>query len=340
MSNYDLLVGLNQDRLNLISQQVYSSDTLKQSLFVGGESGQYSGMSYTLNWVIASPLTLSLRSPTSDEWQKTIKEDGNRVAPQSGAFIVDIQKLSLKLNTSADTQDLDTTIPVQAICTARASGNSLTINALAVIVNLSQSTELDRFVISKVLIPALLRVLNKTLAGIQLPQLSFSGISLTPPIIEIKNGYLLAAFNLLKDGTPSIGDAQIPSDPFFSLVSHELLQSVVRHQVHNNIQGQEFNQSGSEGVVGFSANYHVWGKIRGLSVSTTSNPLKLHANASIDMSASAGIDTPVGVVVDAIEDAGKAVSKAAEDVVKVIINRIRGTLSSSKRDRFIYQFLV
>jgi hypothetical protein len=318
MSNYDLLIGLNQDRLNLITQQAYSSDTLKKTLFLGGESGQYSGMNYTLNWVIDSPPALSLRSPTSDEWQKAIKEDGKSVAPQSDAFIVDIQKLSLKLNTN--TQNLDTIIPVQAICTTRASSTSLSINALAVIVNLSQSTELDRFVISKVLIPGLLRVLNKTLAGIQLPQLSFSGISLTPPVVEIKNGYLLAAFNLLKDGTPSIGDAPIPNDPFFSLLSNELVQSVVSYEVRNNIQGREFNRSGSEGAAGFSANYHVWGKITGLSVSTTSDPVKLHADASIDMSASAGIDTPVGDVVDVVEDAGKAVGKVAEDVGKAIIN--------------------
>ncbi|WP_424101143.1 hypothetical protein [Moorena producens] len=308
MSNYDLLVGLNQDKLNLITQQAYSSDTLKKSLFVGGESGQYSGMNYTLNWVIGSPPTLSLRSPTSAEWQKALKEDGKTVAPQSGAFIVDIQKLSLKLNTDPNNQNLDTTIPVQAICTARASGSALTIKALAVIVNLSGSTELDRFVISKVLIPGLLRVLNKTLAGIQLPQLSFSGISLTPPVVDIKNQYLLAGFNLVKDGTPSIGNAKIPSDPFFLLLSNELVQSVVSYEVRNNIQGQEFNQSGSEGAAGFSANYHVWGKIRGLSVSTTSNPVKLHADASIDMSASAGIDTPLGDVIDVAKDVGDVIT--------------------------------
>ena len=303
MSNYDLLVGLNQDRLNLITQQAYSSDALKKSLFVGGDSGQYSGINYTLNWVVDSTPTLSLRSPTPDEWTRAIKEDGKSVAPQSGAFIVDIQKLSIKLNTSSETQeDLSTTIPVQAICTATARGGSLTVKALAVIVNLSKATELDSYLISKVLIPGLLGMLNKTLAGIQLPQLSFGNTNLTPPVVEIKNGYLLAAFNLVKDGTPSIGDAQIPSDPFFSLLSRELVQSVVSYEVRHNIQGQKFDKGGSEGAGGFSANYHTWGKISSVSVSTTSNPMKLHANVSIEMSASAGINSPITKVVSKIVD--------------------------------------
>ena len=318
MSNYDLLVGLNQDRLNLITQQAYASEALRQSLFVGAESGSYSGVSYSLNWQVASAPELSLREPTSDEWRQAIKEDGKTVAPQSSAFLVDIQKLSLKLKT--DTENLDTTIPVQAICTAGTHGNTLVISALAVIVNLGNASALDRFVISRVLIPGILKMLNRALSGLQIPSISFAGISLTPPVVELRDKYLLAAFNLVKDGTPAIGDAQIPSDSFFALLSNELVQSAVDYEVRSNIQGQQFNKSGSEGAAGFSANYHAWGKINGLSVKTTSTPTKLSADASISMSASAGIDTPLGVVTGAISDAANTVADGVETAAKAIVN--------------------
>lgn len=318
MSNYDLLVGLNQDRLNLITQQAYSSDSLKQSLFSGGESGSYSGISYSLNWQVGSAPELSLREPTSDEWGQAIKEDGKTIAPQTGAFMVDIQKLSLKLKT--DTENLDTTIPVQAICTAGTHGNSLVISALAVIVNLSNASDLDRFVISKVLIPGILKMLNQTLSGLQIPSISFGGISLTPPVVELKDKYLLAAFNLVKDGTPSIGNAQIPSDSFFALLSNELVQSAVDYEVRTNIQGQQFNKSGSEGAAGFSASYHAWGKINGLSLKTTSNPVQLTADASISMSASAGIDTPLSFITKPISDAANTVADGVETAAKAIVN--------------------
>ncbi|WP_263081083.1 hypothetical protein [Endozoicomonas sp. Mp262] len=311
MSHYDLLVGLNQERLNLVVTEVYGSESLKQSLFSGGESGAYSGVNYSLKWSVDQAPELSLRAPASDEWGQAIKEDGKTVAPQSGAFIVDINKLSLKLTTDSDS--LDTTVPVKAICTAGTHGSALAIDALAVIVNLSQSSEMDRFVIGKVLIPALLKMLNQSLSGIQLPKLSFASISLTPPVVGIKDGYLLAAFNLVKDGTPSIENITIPGDPFFALLSQELMQSTVDYEVRKNIQGKTFNKSGSEGAAGFSASYHAWGKINSISVATTSNSTELHAKASLAMSASAGIDTPVGIVT-------KAIAEGAEKVGKAIIN--------------------
>ena len=299
MSNYDLLVGMHQDRLNLIANQVYASDSLRKSLFSGSESGNYSGTAYSLHWSVDAAPKLSLRTPTTAEWSQAIKADGNTVAPQSGAFIVELSKLSIKLTTNS-TDNIDTTIPVTAICTATADGTTLSVKALAVIVNLSQATAFDQFIISKVLVPAILNMLNQVLAGVQIPQISFAGISLTPPVVEINNGYLLTAFNLVKDGTPSIGNAALPTDSFFMLLSNELVQSTVDYEVRTNIQGQKYSQTGSESAAGFSANYHVWGQIKSISVTTTSNPVKLHANASLTMSASAGIDTPVNKVIDTI----------------------------------------
>ncbi|MCY4045403.1 MAG: hypothetical protein OXE99_10005 [Cellvibrionales bacterium] len=325
MSHYDLLVGLSETKLNLMIQQAYDSESLKDSLFSGGESGSFTGMSYNLNWQVKTAPTLVLGAPSNDDWSQAIKEDGQTIAPQSGAFMVDISALSLKLVTVAE--NLDTTIPVKAICAASVNGNALSIEAKAVIVNLSNATAMDKFVISKVLIPGLLKMLNQTLSGLKIPELNFAGISLTAPVVEMKSGYLLAAFNLVKDGTPSVGDVAIPSDAFFALMSQELVQNVVNYEVQHNVQGKKFDKSGSEGAAGFSANYHAWGKIESLSVKTTSNPLKLNASADLSMSASAGIDTPLGflsdaagAVVDGVSTAANAVADGAKQAAETIVN--------------------
>ena len=102
MSHYDLLVGLNQDRLNLITQQAYDSSSLKSSLFSGKQSGEYSGIQYALHWSLESAPTFDLRAPTNEEWNQAIKEGGNKAAPQTETLIVELSKLSIKLSTDSE----------------------------------------------------------------------------------------------------------------------------------------------------------------------------------------------------------------------------------------------
>ena len=306
MSAYDLLIGINEGRLDVIMSQVYASPALRKSLFSGTQTGSYTGINFTVTWSLGAAPTISLRSPTPTEWTESIQAGGSPVAPQSGAFIVNLSSLSVKLVASGET--VDTTVPVKAICTVATHGSALSIAALSVIVNLSNSSPLDKYMISNVLVPNILAMLSKALSAIHIPNLSFAGISLTPPVVEILNGYLLTAFNLVQDGTPSIGSVPIPTgDPFFALLSRQLTQSVVDYEVRTNLQGQQFHKNGSEGGGGFSADYSAVGAIASISASTTSNPQKLHVNVSLNMSASAGISTPIDAIIGGLETAGKAI---------------------------------
>ncbi len=305
MSTYDLLIGVNEARLNGILSQVYGSPQLRQSLFSGSESGDYSGLAFQVKWSVEAAPSLSLRAPTPEEWTAAIKEGGTPAPPQSGTFIAGLSSLSIQLDASG--QKLNTTVPVKAICTIAAAGGSMSIAALAVIVNLSQASDLDRYMISNVMVPRILAMLTKALSGIAIPQVNVAGISMTPPVVGITNGYLLTAFNLVQDGTPSTANVAIPADPFFVLLSRQLVQSAVDYQVRTNLQGKQFDQSGSEGGGGFSAEYSAHGTIQGISVSTTPNPLALRANVTLSMSASAGITTPIGAIVGGLEEAGKRI---------------------------------
>jgi hypothetical protein len=305
MSRYDLLIGLNEARLNAILGQVYASPQLRQSLFSGTQSGDFSDIKYRVDWSVGAAPSISLRAPTQDEWNAAIKSGGAPAAPLAGAFLVNISSLSVKLDATGES--LNTTVPVNAICTVAAAGGTLSISALAVIVNVSAASDLDRYLIENVMVPEILNVVTKMLSGISIPQVNIMGMSLTPPVVGIANGYLLTAFTLAQSGAPSTDGAAIPGDPFFILLSQQLVQSAVDFQVRSNLQGKTFDQSGSEGGGGFSAEYSVHGRIDGISATTTGNPTSLHANASLSMSASAGITTPAGVVISALEEAGKKI---------------------------------
>lgn len=305
MSNCDLLIGMNETRLDLVTAQVFASPSLRKTLFSGSQNGSYTEIPFSMTWSVNAAPTFSLRPPTADEWSGAIKSGGSPVAPQAQAFVLNLSSLSIKLTASGQT--VDTTVPIKAICVVAARGAALSIEPLAVVVNTSQSSPLDRYMISNVLVPDILNLLSQTLSGIPIPSLSFGGISLTPPVVQITGSYLVVAFNLVQDGTPSLAGVQLPSDPFFVLLSPALVQSAVDYQVRTNLQGQTFNKSGNEGGGGFSAEYSTAGSIAGISVSTTPNPLALRANVSLTMSASAGINTPAGVVIDGIKKAGEAI---------------------------------
>lgn len=298
MSNYDLLVSLDETRLNLVISQVYGSPSARP-LFSGAQSGEQSGINYTLNWSVNAAPTISLRPPSPEEWGRAAKAGGVSVAPQSSAaFIAIIPSLTIKLSTGD--AGVDGTWPVEAICTAEVPPNGrLSINALALLLDLSQMSPLDQVIIVQLLVPQILGMLRSALSGIQIPALNFGGISLASPVVDIQNGRLLTAFNLAGRGTPAIGDGPFPDRSFFALLSPNLVQCAVDHLVQTNIQGQTFNTSGSEGAGGFSANYSVWGRIAGISASTTTNATTLRANVSVEMSASGGINVPVlGPILD------------------------------------------
>lgn len=300
MSNYDALIGVNEARLNGILAQVFASPQLRQSVFIGGQAGNYSGVDFRVNWTLNAAPTLSLRPPTLQEWQASIKGGGSPATPQAGAFIVNLSSLTVKLDATGQT--LDTTVPVTAICTIAISGTTISFTALGIIVNLSQASDLDKYMISNVLVPEILAMLTKALSGVAIPKINIAGIPLTPPVVGITHGYLLTAFNLGQFGTPSVENVAIPGDPFFALLSQRMLQTAVDFEVRSNLQGKTFDKSGSEGGGGFSAGYSVHGEIQRIAVSVTPNPTVLHANVSLGMSASAGINTPVGEIINKIID--------------------------------------
>lgn len=308
--SYDLLVGMNAGKLNQAISQIYTNNNIRQNLFKGSQSGNYSGTAYSLNWDVQSAPQVELRPPTADEWSNSIKGDGTVAAPSDNAFIVNLPQLAIDLQANPP---LKTTVPVKAICVAKAQGSSLSITSLAVIINISGASDFDKYLIRYILVPAVLNVVNKTLRGLNIPAPSFGGISLTPPAVNVQNGYLLMSFNLVQSGAPSFG-GNIPNDPFFILMSPQLCQFAANYGVKNLVQGKNFSSGGSKGGGGFSASYSVVAVVNNASVSTTPDPTTLNAGISLSMSASAGIDLPLNyiiqggqVVVNAIVDAGKTV---------------------------------
>lgn len=308
-TNYDLLTGVREDKLNAVIAQAYGKPALRKSLFKGQRSGDVMGLAYTLRWEVKSTPTIVLRAPSSTDWLAAINRKGKISTPQGGGFLVKIDALHINLKSGPD--KLDTTIPVSAIATAAMRGSKLSLTTQGVIVNLAGLSADDREIITVAFIPEVLDMLDATLRGLRIPQQSFGGQRMSAPVIEARDGFLLTAFNLLKDGTPSIGKAALENAPFFVRVSPELLRLGTDSMVRNKIAGKDFNQHGREPkrgrLAGFKAQYTVHGVVQDIRALPMRNPLAMRAEASLSMNASAGVDTPAAVVVDKLENVGKKI---------------------------------
>lgn len=316
MAKIDLLIGINADRLNQIINQAFSNQAMRAHFFTGTQGGVFQSVNYTANWQLQSVPSVELRTPTQDEWNQSIKADGNRALPVANAFITNLNDLSISLTLAGATKQTSTS--VKAICTASVNGNTTSISALAVIVDLSGCAPFDLFITKTFIIPNVLTSVTSTLSGINVQPPSISGINLTPPTVAIQNNALLLAFNLVQDSQPDLTGFVAPSQPFFILASQDLMQAAVNYVVTNNIQGKSFSKSGSDGALGFSGEYSANGNVNGISVNTTNNPTQLHANVNFSLSASAGISTPLGyiieggkVILSGLETAGETIGHYA-----------------------------
>ena len=315
MPGIDLLIGLQANKLNAALAQVFRNPALSDKIFGGVQSGDFEGVPYTVSYKLHAAPVLELRSPTADEWNKSIKEGGNPGIPVANAFIVDLPSLNGSFESGGQTKQSD--FAIKAICNASNNGGKPVLTAYSVVVDLSGLSPIDKFVTIQFLIPKILSAVNETLAGLTIPVPSFAGVSLTPPSVAIINGTLLIAFNMVNNAQPNLQGYPVPGNPFFVLGSQALVQAAANYVVTHNIQGQSFHKSGNEGSAGFSAGYNVNGTVNHVLVQTSGNPVMLHATVDLGLSASAGIDTPLGYIVqggeviwNGIKSAGEAVGNA------------------------------
>lgn len=314
----DLIIGMNAVRLNEAIAQLHRNNSIRNRLFKNGQSGNFSGLPYKGTWDVQAAPTIELRPPTNAEWGKSIRADGSKGVPTDNAFITNLSKLAVSLTTAGETKN--SVLPVKAICTANVVRGKVTLTTHSIIVNTSGLSPIDEFFIIGILVPQVLAAVNATLSGVKIPAPRFMGVSLTHPAVDIVNSRLIVAFNMIQHSQPIVQGPFPNSHPFFILTSRALNQAVVNYVVSRNIQGKSFKKRGSEGAAGFSATYEARGKVQGIKVSTTNVPTRLKTNVDLRMSASAGINTPVGMVINAAGNVVKDVADAIVDAGEKVIN--------------------
>jgi len=299
MSSIDLVIGLGADRLNTAIAALFQYQALREHLFSGNQNGEFEGVAYSVSYQINAAPTIELRPPTAQEWNSSIKAGGNTAPPVGNAFLVNLSALNGDFKSGGS--DKKASFSVKAVCSAGHAGDKILLSAYSVILDLTALSPMDKFIVTGFLIPRILQGVNQLLAGLVIPTPSLPGVSLTPPSAAVLNNTLVVAYNLVNKGQPDFAAFPLPAKDFFVLMSQPLTQAAANYAATHNIQGQTFDKSGSQGGGGFSADYHVNGRVNNVQVQTTGDPVKLHATVDLSLQASAGINLPFGYILQAGE---------------------------------------
>jgi hypothetical protein len=315
--SYDVLISMDEAGFNRIIATLYSRPRLRDSLFKGSEVGAFSGVNANVSWEVLQAPTMVFSPPTPEQWSRSIKEDGTAPQPTQNALIARIPKMRVSRQSSQG--DQDATISLDAICTVGLRNNELVIDALAVIIDLSAATPLDRLIFTKVIIPKTLAMADSLLSGRQIPSIDFKGISFGAAALGVGNGRMVGVANLVGKPTPALPDFNaLPHGSFYILLSREALR-LVANAGAQGLRGQTANRSGSESFTLGRANYNARVRLDNVSAQVTPDVTVVSASVGINASADAGIDV-VDIIAGAVTTAGNAIADTATTAGNAIVD--------------------
>lgn len=283
----DLLISLNDDKLNQCLLKLFNNPAITETIFKGSVTDSFENIQFTIDWEVKESPRFALRRPYDQEWINAIKRDGAVALPVDDSFIILLPALFIRFYDGTETRS--TQFPLIIIGHIANDGSGILLSAEAVSIDLSGLSEMDQYAAREVFIPEILAAVNKAVAGLNIPAPSFEGVTLTPPRAEISNRNLVVAFNLIDKGQPELNHFPVPDKPFFIMASQELLRIAANYVVTTKVQGQTFKKSDRIGGSVASAEYNINAYIDRIHIEPTGNPTVLHTIAGMRADARAAV---------------------------------------------------
>ncbi|HEY3364147.1 MAG TPA: hypothetical protein VGK74_03710 [Symbiobacteriaceae bacterium] len=331
MSTCDVIICVDQATLGGIVAALYGRPSLRDKLFRGSRAVDVLGVNVNVTFDVLQPPVISLNSPTDEQWRLGITKDGNPAQKAPNAVVVHFGQVKVGKQREAGGYD-ETTTAFDAICTIGLANNTLAIDPLAVIVDLSHASPDDQIIFPAVVIPQILQMVGTMLSGEHLPDINFQGIRFGDVVLSVGGGRLAAVANLA--GKPAPGAPLLDSLPpgqFYLLLSPAVMQSFADSAAAGMNGKQLPPQSGSQGFGVASAEWNANARLDHVSARVSPadmTSLDLAVTVSIDASAGVNILGPLGDLVNkagnAIVDAGKTVGDGIVDTA----NKIADAFSS------------
>lgn len=335
MADFDLAICIGQDKLNEITQRLFAIPDFQRQFIDQSETADIDGVGLTVTWSLLQPPVIVLSPPSPDQWRAAIKADGSAPAPEDDAFMLTLPAVRIQ-RSQASGEAQETTIPLTVVGTASVANNDAVLAPLAVIVDLSGASPLDRGVYRKVIIPNLLRMAGEALRHYDLPAISFPQLSFGAATLKVAPGRILAIANLADNPAPLPPPPDyLPGGAFTMLLSAGAIQRVLDAALPG-LSNQRRDISGSQGFGIGDARYDASITLRDLRGFVDPNaPTQIHLVTRADMSASAGVSLLGGIFghitdgVNAVGDVAKQGANAVADTATTVGNTIADGATSA-----------
>ena len=234
MANFDVAVGITQPAFNGLLDQYYSKDSGAMP-FKGNITKTIPLVgSVLLTWQVGVAPTVTFGAPTLAVWNAALDSSGktNLAAgnplPTGMMLQLCIPTLQADYTIAPAAPVGGTTQNVYGYATVSVSGSAITITLVAIALNESNFSLWDLLIFNGFFVPQIFTAVQTMLSVINLPTLTYDGITLNPPAFSFasNNTLLIAASCSTTNTTPlDISGVTWPSDTLFVLASSALINS-------------------------------------------------------------------------------------------------------------------
>lgn len=298
MANFDAAAGVSDVELNSLLAEYFSVAPADNDPFKGSVTQDVTGIgSVTLTWNIGAAPTLAFGPPSLQVWNAALNS-GGVTNGTSGTALPTMPMVQLTIPTLTASYTIDsgspvggTTSNVVVYATLGFAPGAIAITIVAVTIDESGFSLWDKAIFNLVLLPQIFAAVGKILQVINVPTISWQGVSLNPLQFQIVGTQLIAAATLSTGGALDVSGVTWPTDNLFILSSNALINAALAAGVAQ-FQGHQFSDSGTWKDL---ATWSYSGALTSLTVTVGQvDPLTIDAGIVVSLNVTGGL-TPAGM---------------------------------------------
>lgn len=235
MANFDLAVGVTQTALNGVISQYFANPPASPNPFDGNTQKNIPNIGeVTLTWQIQASPTITFGPPTLDVWNAALDSQGqtNQAAgnplPTEDMLQLTIPQMQADYSVNGGAHVGGQTSNVILFATVTFSGNDVTVTPVAITLDESNFSTWDKAIFNDFFLPQLFSAAQSILTTVQIPTLSWQGVTLQTPSFYLVGTLLISATILSTNTNPlDVSGVTWPTDPIFALASPDLINAVL-----------------------------------------------------------------------------------------------------------------
>ncbi len=291
MANFDAAAGISVASVNGALAGFYSSASAKTPFaypFQGSETKTIANIGVvTFTWTFNAAPTVAFGPPSLDIWNASLAANGNtngvdgNPLPNGAVVQLMIPDLSVGYSIDSGAQVTGDAKNLGAYAALAFPSGEVDETLVGLTIDESAFSAWDKAIFNGLLVPKIYELAAAALGVINIPQLAWNGVQLTPPSIWMAGDQLLAAAVLTTNPQPiDVTGATWPTDPLFVLASQSLLNAALAA----GVAPYQHNTFGDSGDYNSLADWSYTGMLQSLTATVgTISPLIVSAQVTLSL---------------------------------------------------------